>query len=579
MLKALKPRPYAGMLQFTPFSDVRPAGDLRRRLALNYDRLQGPSYRFEAMVRASTAKEAPGDWLGRAMLSLSVLGQVLGSEPPYLEEILAKLPTALNARGYIGELHAAGKADENQVGGHNGFLRGLCEVYLWKRDPRALAVIRSVVSALMVPTRPLYADYPDHPLASLADGKPIGLTVKQDGVWVGLSTDIGTVFFTLDALTQAYSIEPRPDLRALIETMMARYAELDLQKIGAQTHATLSTLRGILRWWGSVDPRPEWLALVKDRYALYRDVAETEHFANYNWFNRPEWTEACAVVDSFLLSIELWRATGEADYLSSAHHVFFNALSFAQRPNGGFGCDRCVGADHRVELAPHPKIFEAPFCCTMRGSEGLARAAQANLVGEAKSRAIWSLFYFEGDSTLRLGPDEALDLQVVGDYPQGGRVTFAVTRSTVKGEVVWKFFVPPGVATSEVRVQIEGVAVQPVWADGFGSVTLSPAAGLRWQLDLPLVFRPEQAVHPAAWRGYHRFSYGPMLLAAERGGNLAESEEVRLSAEEVFEPLGSGRFRCVRTGTVLAPLTELTYRSEAAARGYRAQLLFPDLER
>ena len=323
------------------------------------------------MVKANTAAEAPGDWIGRAMLGLSVLGQVLQTEPHYLEEMMAKLPSALNARGYIGPIHAAGTADENQVGGHNGLLRGLGEYYLWKRDPRALTVIRSVVTNLMLPTRDLYAAYPDEKLAKLADGRPIGLTVKNEGVWVGLSTDIGTVFFTLDALTQVHSIDPSPELRALIEIMIARYARLDVRKIGAQTHSTLSTLRGIFRWWEAVDPRPELLILVRERYQVYRALAETEHYANYNWFGRPEWTEACGVVDSFLLAVQLWRATAEADYLHTAHRIYFNALCYAQRPNGGFGCDLCVGADGRVQLAPHPKIFEAPWCCSMRGAEGL----------------------------------------------------------------------------------------------------------------------------------------------------------------------------------------------------------------
>jgi len=229
--------------------DVAPAGDLRRRMALNFQRLHDRPFLFEAMVKASTAEEAPGDWIGRAIVGLSLLGQALGTEPHYLEEVIARLPSALNARGYIGEIRAAGAADENQIAGHSGLLRGLCEYHLWKEDARALTIIRSVVNALMVPAGPLFAQYPDHKLEALDEDRPIGLTVKQEGAWVGLSTDIGIVFFTLDGLTQAYEIDPTPELRGLIEIMIARYAQIDVRKIGAQTHSTLSTLRGILRWW------------------------------------------------------------------------------------------------------------------------------------------------------------------------------------------------------------------------------------------------------------------------------------------------------------------------------------------
>jgi hypothetical protein len=65
-----------------PLGDAIPAGDLHRRCALNFSRLHDEPFRFDAMVKANTAAEAPGDWIGRAMLGLSVLGQTLRFEPP-----------------------------------------------------------------------------------------------------------------------------------------------------------------------------------------------------------------------------------------------------------------------------------------------------------------------------------------------------------------------------------------------------------------------------------------------------------------------------------------------------------------
>lgn len=548
--------------------DAVPAGDLRRRAALNFSRLQDNAFRYEAMIHASTAQEAPGDWVGRGLLGLSLLGQTLQTEPAYLEEIIARLPEALNARGYIGVIHPAGTADENQVGGHNNLLRGLCEYYLWKHEPRALAIIRSIVTNLMVPTRELFDAYPDDKLAKLADGRPIGLTVKNEGVWRGLSTDIGVVFFTLDGLTQAYRVDPTPVLRDLIETMIARYAKLDVRKIGAQTHSTLSTLRGIFRWWDEVDARPELLALVRERYALYRTYAETEHFANYNWFGRPEWTEACGVVDSFLLAGQLWRATGEAGYLQAAHRIYFNALCYAQRPNGGFGCDLCVGTQGRLQLAPHPKIFEAPWCCSMRGAEGLARAAQGNLMVDAKAGAVWVLFYFEGVYTLRF-PDGNIELRCASEYPYAGRVRWTVVSSTVAAKR-WHFFVPPGVLSGDVTLSQSERAVTTLEAGGFLVADLSLTAGEVLALDFPLeisVMQPATADLPA---GHHRFFHGPLVLGAER------PDLVSLQANDTFIPLGRGRYQCRRSGTVLAPVDDLTYRSEAEARAHRAQLVFAE---
>ena len=550
-------------------ADVVPAGDLRRRALLNFTRLHDAPFRFDAMVRASTAREAPGDWIGRAILGLSLLGQALRTEPSHLEEIISRLPEALNGRGYIGPVHPAGTADENQVGGHNGLLRGLCEYYRWRRDARVLAVIRTVVANLMLPTRPLYAAYPDQPLAKLGAGQAIGLTVKNDGPWLGLSTDIGTVFFTLDGLTQAYTVEPLPELRALIETMMARYAQLDIRRLGAQTHSTLSTLRGIMRWWEEVDPRPELLELVRARYQLYRTHAETEHYANYNWFGRPEWTEACGVVDSFLLAGQLWAATADPEYLRAAHRIYYNALSYAQRPNGGFGCGLCVGAEGRLHLAPHPKIFEAPWCCSMRGAEGLTHAAQANQMIDAARRAVWQLFYFAGESTLALAGGEIV-LQCRSDYPLAGRVEWTVLRCPADVSLAWHFVVPPGVASTGMALVQAGRAVALREAAGFNSAELTLAAGEVLALSFPVgltALQPATAAWPA---GHHRFAHGPLLLGTE------QAETARLLAEDEFTPLGGGRYQCRRTGTVLGPVDGLTYLGEAAARAHRAQLVFPD---
>ena len=560
------------MMQFLPFGDVVPAGDVRRRCVLNFQRLQDAPFRFEAMIHAATAREAPGDWVGRGLLGLSLLAQVLRVTPDSVEEIIAGLPGALNARRYLGEVLPAGHVDENQVAGHNALLRGLAEYSFWKGDPRAREMIEGVVRELMLPVAPLLAHYPDRKLERLADGVPIGLTVRNEGAWVGLSTDIGVVFFTLDGLTQAHAIAPTPALRGLIEAMIARYAQLDVKVMSAQTHSTLSTLRGILRWWVEVDPRPEHLALVRERYALYRAVAETDHFANYNWFDRPHWTEACAVVDSFLLAVELWRVTGEADYLAVAHRVYFNALSYAQRPNGGFGCDYCVGADGRVDLAPHPEIFEAPWCCSMRGAEGLAVAARALAAVDPTDRSVAHLFYFEGEATLRFA-DGMARVSCRSDYPLAGRVEWAVLESTLTTGVHWQCFVPPGVAAETMRLTQDGREVPLRSArDGFVAAEIMLTAGTQLELRFTVTLAAERPAPGSKAQGYRRFALGPLILGLEP--SEAGTEE-RLPAALDFVAEGRGRFRCRRTGAVLAPFNDLTYRSEREARSHRIRLLFP----
>jgi len=108
----------------------------------------------------------------------------------------------------------------------------------------------------------------------------------------------------------------------------------------------------------------------------------TETYENFNWFQRPEWTEPCAVIDSYQLTLDLWKQTGKAQYLEDAQLIWYNAISYEQRDNGGFGLSNCPGPhDHHLET----NVYEAHWCCTMRGSEGIA--------GKGKFRKLTHVFY------------------------------------------------------------------------------------------------------------------------------------------------------------------------------------------
>jgi len=555
------------LLHATALADSHPAGDLRRRLELNFGRMHDPEFSFESASTAFTVREAPGDWIGRTLLALTLDAQALGREAPRAEETVRRWPEVCNARGYVGAMHPPGRADENQVGGHNGMLRGLCEYYLWKRDPRALAAIRGIVAQLMLPTRPLYAQYPDHLIDKLKGGPVSGLTVENDGAWLGLSTDIGTVFFTLDGLTQAYLVDPSAELRGLIETMIARYAQLDLIALSAQTHATLTTLRGILRWYREVDPAPAHLRLVTERFRLYLDRARTEHHGNFNWFGRPDWTETCAIIDSFMLGVQLWQITREPAYLAEAHRIYHNAICHHQRPNGGFGCDYCTGT-RGERFVQAFKWFEAPWCCSMRGAEGLTCAARyAAFTDPAAPRDVWLPFYFEGAVTVRAA-DGPLGLTVAGGYPYTGRMTYTVTGAPAGTPWRLRFFVPPGVAPGTFTVRRGATPLAVTLENGFAVVATPLTADDVLHVEFPITLASEPARYDAEFPGARHFTHGALLLAAETDEAVAAPQAADL------RPLGGGRYQCRRTQVLLTPIDGLTYLPEAVARTRRLQAVF-----
>jgi hypothetical protein len=559
--------PRAGLAQAIELHDIQPAGDLRERAERNFRRLHDEPFRADAVLHASTFDVAPGDWPGRAILALTLLAQALDQEPLYLAEIVARLPEAYNAEGYLGRVHPHGEADESALAGHNALLRGLTEYILWQGDQQAGAAVARMVNSLVTPRGDLFASYPAEALARLKGGGLIGQAMTSAGAWRGLNSDIGQAFMILDGATQAYHLAPSPALAATITAIISRFAAIDSRAIGAQTHGMLTGLRGTLRWYEEVDPRPEYLDLVRRRFALYLKHATTEHHANFNWFDRPEWTEACAVVDAFTLCLSLWRLTGEISYLEEAHHIYYNALLHAQRPNGGFGCDTCVGGDGSPFLAPEAEGFEAPWCCTMRGAEGLARAIQAGYY--TRQDAVILPFFGDSVATLRLATG-TLTLQQRSSYPYDGIVELEVLDANLAARPRLELFVPSWVRRSSLRFQLNDRSL-PYDVDGvFALLPLPSVPGERLVARFDLELRWELAHNADRMPGYRRLYHGPLLLGSASATGTSPGGTAHLM------PLGRGAYRDGATGAVLAPLGNLTYLTEDAARASRLQVLFPD---
>ena len=92
---------------------------------------------------------------------------------------------------------------------------------------------------------------------------------------------------------------------------------------------------------------------------------------NYNWYQRPEWTEPCAIIDSYIASMELFRYTQDVKWLELSQKILLNGMGAGQRSNGGFGTDTCCGV---TSDSLDVSSYEATWCCTMRGGEGMGKA-------------------------------------------------------------------------------------------------------------------------------------------------------------------------------------------------------------
>ena len=103
------------------------------------------------------------------------------------------------------------------------------------------------------------------------------------------TSDCGCAFIALDGATAVYELLGDEAVVPLIENMIASYALLPREELHVQTHATLSGVRGILRYY-RMTSRRELLDLAVRTFDLYKRKAWTDNYANYNWFGLPRWT-------------------------------------------------------------------------------------------------------------------------------------------------------------------------------------------------------------------------------------------------------------------------------------------------
>ncbi|MBO6052722.1 MAG: hypothetical protein J6Q17_03205, partial [Clostridia bacterium] len=307
-----------------------------------------------------------GDKEGRALLAFVSHWRMSGRSIPCMEQMLEKLPSMLNEKHYLGDCSGE-RIREEQLSGHSWLLRGLCEHAEAFGDAVSLGLIRDITDNLYLPLRGAFRNYP---LRTGGGGGVSGSEVETSGRWL-LSSDTCAAFMAVDGLSHAYRILRDDAVRDLLDEMIAFYVPLDKRAVRAQTHCTLTAGRGMIRMFRETGD-PFYLKGAKNIWESYvRGGGMTLTYQNLNWWGRPDtWTEPCAVVDSLMLSLELYKLTGWEDCRRTAARIWHNGFAPIQRDNGGAGTDTVVTRESPWNDL-FPQMKEAYFCCTMRLAEGL----------------------------------------------------------------------------------------------------------------------------------------------------------------------------------------------------------------
>ena len=367
--------------------------ELNERIRLNHRRMSEPFYDIDNVFADMDAKW-PGDKEGRALLAFVSLVRAGCEKVPCMELFMQKLPGMLNEKGYLGPVKD--EFFEQQLSGHSWLLRGLAEYYELYGGENVLRIINGIVKNLYMPLKGRIQAYPLIRTEENNGGVDGHTSENSDG-WL-LSTDTCCAFMSIDGLSHVFALTKDAEILALLDEMITAFMKIDKREIKAQTHCTLTAARGMVRLYLSTD-NETYLGYAKDILKLYTDHGMTYTYENLNWWGRPDtWTEPCAIIDSLMLSAQLYKITKNEGYRTLAARIFHNGFATLQRCNGGAGTQKIV-----YEKQPVLAIsgFEAKQCCTMRLAEGLRYIKEnrdilyAETYGEIKKDAEGR--YLDGD--------------------------------------------------------------------------------------------------------------------------------------------------------------------------------------
>lgn len=547
-------------MQGVSFANIKMGGELYQRVSKNFDRLHEEKYQPQhVFLTEEESGNWPGDTEGRTILALVLDAQALHKEPVYLKQIIDMIPTHLNEKGYMGPIYE-GVMNEQQISGNGWMLRGLCEYYSWKKDESVLSVIRTIVKNLFIKGKGFYARYPIDPDSRIKNvGAESGAIQNTINGWM-LSSDIGCIFIGMEGAIHAYQYCRIPELREVIEEMIAKFLEVDLVKIKAQTHASLTACRGLLRY-DDITGKSKYLREVEKRWQIYKRHGMTNNYENYNWFDRFDtWTEPCAIVDSYMLAVQLWQRTGKSEYRNDAELIYYNGICHTQRFNGGFGCDTCPNEENPC-LSIHAP--EAHWCCTMRGGEGLSCAVK--YAYQLKGDTLYIPFFHQSELLWRKNTHELFSLQQKTNYPFGNSVCFEVKGNTAKIKSV-KF--PELPWALDYKISLNGVRHELNAENGF--FTLSGD----FQIDdiIELEFEQKLYTVPMVHMQYadsfqNCFYYGPLILGA-RSDTL-----LNLHGVEQLKQIDHLHFKTPMKGVRLSPIYHLLD-SAVWKLDYKNQIIF-----
>ncbi len=234
-----------------------------------------------------------------------------------------------------------------------------------------------------------------------------------------------------------------------------------------------------------------------------------------------------------------------------------------QKSNGGFGCDSCPSFDNPFLTI---KTQEARWCCTQRGADGLAKAAQYCFFTDESG--VLLPFYHDARATLRWNGQQ-ITLRETTSYPWEGVVRVEVAAAESNSAWTLRLYAPPSAV--QPMLKLNGNDQPLVFQGGFVCISHNWKVGDVVELSFgqAVVAKPPVNLVNGADHGeYRTYHFGPLILGYSGTAEVTFESGAQLRRE------GTRAFAVEGTDIVLRPIYHVMDPDVSLDRGYRRQVLF-----
>jgi DUF1680 family protein len=217
----------------------------------------------------------------------------------------------------------------------------------------------------------------------------------------------------------------------------------------------------------------------------------------------------------------------------------------SQRANGGFGTDTCLSD---AERDIYMLCYDASWCCTMRGGDGLASAVEYNYFYD--NDGFYLPFYNNSNVALKFDDGQVHIIQKT-QYPCDGNVQLEVVSSSLKSEKNVCFYIPSWVKSDALKVTLNDIAI-PFKREHLSlNFRYFPKAGDLIIISFEISLMQQETINAKHGDSFITLRHGSLILGQKKSLN----EEINPNDEFVYQ--GYGRYISKSSGIVIRPIGDI----------------------